>query len=828
LPLSSAEFQARIEELFFAAVDLPPSERAGFLDRECMGEPELRSQTQSLLESDDRASCNVLWQESAMQAAARCDASDETELRIGQRLGSYRILRRLGAGGMGVVYEAVRDDHEFEKRVAIKLVQLSLASPRVLERLRSERQILANLEHPFIARLLDGGTTPDGLPYLVMELVEGQPIDQFLRGLTRDARLKVYVDICNAVAYAHQHLVVHRDLKPGNILVSPDGTPKLLDFGIAQLLDSGTSTCDFGSTPSYASPEQKEGLRASIASDVFSLGVLLRELIPPQWLDADLAAIVAKAVQENPADRYPSVDRLAGDVNRFMQGRTVLARQQGIGYRTGKFLRRRKIAVSLAVGSLALAAVGAIGIIRSNGSARRDRVTAGQLANTDAFQPGGPLSYAAGSTAVRKSVDQRSVDSLERLLQEAPGDQTIQRELALAYQRLALMQGTVFSANLGARGDARATMEKAFYLRERLFDANRASALDRGAFVETLAYLGRMAISDGEPSEAYRLHMRAWSEAEPLIARGQLDEPFHIAARAEYLLGIDLGGIGYSPHLGDPAGALAYHTDALRLLERWAKAHAATQTIGVELALREELVGIDLCRLWRYAEAEAHMVRALALLPHAQPSMVSAGDPRTWCALRSCYAWILTEEGKGREAAKFAREAMQGAARLVEADPANVRAQLDLSIAEGVSARAACQVGESRKALDHFNRVIDDQEMYLKVDPWRAELRGALARHYLWAGACALHSGNWRDAQRRFEAAADLTTQTIAAHSSDANARENLAAAHRGLARTSAHFGKTAEALEFNGKAASEAQTILSLHPDNPSAREILKEARSF
>jgi eukaryotic-like serine/threonine-protein kinase len=840
----------RIEELFFAAIDLTPAAREEFLDRECAGDPALRTQVSQLLDSDDRAARNTLWKGSAIEAEARQEASDEIDLRIGQLLGPYRILRRLGAGGMGVVYEAVRDDKEFEKRVAIKLVQRNIASPEARDRLRAERQILANLDHPFIARLFDGGTTPEGMPYLVMELIEGRPLNQFARGLSRNTRLKLYLQICSAAAYAHRHLVVHRDLKPGNILVTPDGTPKLLDFGIAQLIHSNvsldsrvsrnseTSSGGLALTPAYASPEQKQGLAGSVVSDVYSLGVLMRELIPEQSLEFDLASIVAKAVRENPAERYQSVDQLSEDVSRFMEGRTVLARPQRIEYRVRKFLGRRKTAVVLAAGLLVLAAVSAIVLSRSAGSARLGREAAVHQANTREFQPGGSLAHAAGLTTVRKSVDERSVETLERLLEETPGDENTQRELGTAYHRLALVQGTVFSANLGDRGRARATMEKALYLRERLFEAHRDSPTDRAAFVDSLAYLGRMAISDGEPSEAYRVHIRAWNESKPLVARGQLGEPLRIAARTEYLLGIDLGGIGYSPHLGDPAGALVYHTDSLKLLERWAKTQAPGQFIDVDIALRQELIAIDLARLGRFAEAEDHVRRAIAVLPREQPSVVTAGDPRTWCLVRSCYAWILTEEAqlargakveaKGREALQVAREAVQGASKLVDADPANVRARLDLSIAEGVSGRATCLVGNLPSGTDRLDRVIDGQEKSLKVDATRAELRGALARHYLWAAACAVSSKNWSDADRRFKQAADLAAETVAAHSSDANARENLAAAFAGEAQILAHFGKKTEAEEMARKAAAEAQAILSLHPDNPSVRAILDATRTL
>src|ERR1700722_10341867 len=222
--------ESRIETLFFAAADLPALERSELLDRECAAGSPIRARLEALLACDDRAQQNPLWSGTALEVEARSESRDETDLRIGQRLGSYRIVRRLGAGGMGVVYDAERDDQEFQKRVAIKLLQRALASPQSLDRIRAERQILAGLEHPNIARLLDGGTSPEGLPYLVMEFVEGRPLDLFAQNLDRREKLALFREICLGVAYAHRHLIVHSDLKPANILVTPEGVPNLLGF----------------------------------------------------------------------------------------------------------------------------------------------------------------------------------------------------------------------------------------------------------------------------------------------------------------------------------------------------------------------------------------------------------------------------------------------------------------------------------------------------------------------------------------------------------------------------------------------------------------------
>jgi hypothetical protein len=292
---------------------------------------------------------------------------------------------------MGAVYLGERDDEHYRKLVAVKVVKRGMDSAEVLARFRHERQILASLEHPYIARLIDGGTTPDGRPFFVMEYVQGQPIDVYCRehGLNLDSRLRLFLRVCEAVSYAHRSLVVHRDLKPGNIFVSGEGIPKLLDFGVAKLLDPGsdpgltaTSAVMGPLTPEYASPEQIRGLPITTAADVYALGAILFELLTgvraqkiathtpseiervvcrsdtprpstvaraagaPQRLNSDLDNIVLKAMRKEPERRYGSAARLADDIERYLNGRPILARQDSVVYRAGKFVRRNSVALA--------------------------------------------------------------------------------------------------------------------------------------------------------------------------------------------------------------------------------------------------------------------------------------------------------------------------------------------------------------------------------------------------------------------------------------------------------------------------------------------------
>jgi len=305
----------RVAEAFAAAAELEPEEQALFLARECAGEPSVLAEVQRLLASDGQVAANRFMQEPALEVTARRMADEHIEeTHVGEFFGRYEVLGLIGEGGMGEVYLA--EDTELGRRVAIKLVKSGLKTREVLRRFYNERQILANLQHPNIARLLDGGTTEDGLPFFVMEYVEGRPIGKYADAhqLPTTARLKLFRTVCGAVQYAHQNLVIHRDLKPSNILVTEAGEVKLLDFGIAKLLGPAQSQQPAGvtatavrvMTPDYASPEQVKGEVITTASDVYALGVLLYELLTghrPYRLKSRAPHEVLQAICEQEPDK---------------------------------------------------------------------------------------------------------------------------------------------------------------------------------------------------------------------------------------------------------------------------------------------------------------------------------------------------------------------------------------------------------------------------------------------------------------------------------------------------------------------------------------------
>jgi eukaryotic-like serine/threonine-protein kinase len=400
----------KIEDLFHRALVSSPDERAVILNANCVADDEVRKEVESLLMAYQRAGFTdspVLHE--SMQILEHSGAAETAN----RKLGPYRILRELGRGGMGVVYLAARADESFEKLVAIKLLPRGLEAEDLVNRFRAERQILANLDHPNITRLLDGGTTEDGLPYLVMEYIEGVPVDEYCdtRRLNITGRLFLFQQICAAVRYAHQNLVVHRDIKPSNVLVTENGVPRLLDFGIAKLLTPGTAGNELTATalrpltPEYASPEQIRGGAIGTSTDIYSLGVLLYRLLtgrrpyraepssataieraiceeepvrpseavresPPDRPDAaseiaavregtieklsrrlagDLDNIVLMAMRKEPQRRYASADQFSNDLSRHLHHLPVIARADTSAYRMRKFVRRNRAGVAVTV-----------------------------------------------------------------------------------------------------------------------------------------------------------------------------------------------------------------------------------------------------------------------------------------------------------------------------------------------------------------------------------------------------------------------------------------------------------------------------------------------
>jgi serine/threonine protein kinase len=501
----------RVKEIFAAALEREAVLRAAYIEHACAGDDELRTEVVSLVEAHETAG-DFIEEEAAQRVGLASEHARKDW--IGRRLGPYRIVAEAGRGGMSQVFKAVRDDQQYEKQVAIKLLKPGLDTDSLLRRFKAERQILAQLSHPNIAHLLDGGATDEGAPYLVMEYIEGKPIDMYCdeRQLGVNERLDLFRSLCSAVHYVHQHLMVHGDLKGGNVLVTGQGIVKLLDFGIAKLLsptpasgrEEPRATSFLALTPEYASPEQVRGEPITTASDIYSLGVLLYRLLsgalpykatgsttwalakqiceqdpqPPsvtadeatsgygrfvKTLRGDLDNVVLKALKKAPEERYPSADELAEDLRRYLRGFPVTARPDTTGYRVRKFAQRHKsAAVAASLFVFALIA----GIATTSWQAHRANVErlraerhlneVRELTSVYLAEVYDAVAYLPGGTRARKLLVENSIKYLAGLEHEAADSPQLQRDLAMAYDRLGDVQGDYIGASLG---DTQAALE---------------------------------------------------------------------------------------------------------------------------------------------------------------------------------------------------------------------------------------------------------------------------------------------------------------------------------------------------------------------------------
>jgi serine/threonine-protein kinase len=538
-----SEHRRRARQIFEQAVEVTGVEQVRLLDQECGGDEVLRAAVERLLWADAKA--GAFLQEPLLRAVP------ERSFLPPDRIGPYRIHEKIGEGGMGVVYRAERDDEAFHREVAIKLILQGSLGAEVQRRLRGERQILAGLDHPWIAQIFDGGTTKEGVPYLVMELVEGEPIDGYCEreGLSIDQRIELFRKVCAAVQYSHQKLVVHCDLKPSNILVTAAGEPKLLDFGIAKLLrenlpegsDEPTLTGCRPLTPEYASPEQLRGEVLSTVSDVYSLGVLLYKLLTGQRpagsgslplgtpkedvvapsvvtrhrapaishrLRGDLDHIMLKALRPQPEARFGSAERLSEDLERHLNGFPVLARQGSLRYYTKKFLKRHRVPVAIAVAGLLILSVFALRMTVLAGHLSQERAKLQEVVGFFRlfFERAGPLVDQGRNLTLREAVDQNA-EMIAQGLKEQPAVKV----------EIATVLGDIYR-ELGQPGQALVWSERALVLHRQLGgEDSEAYALGLVQVGSALRELGRF-----EEAESKTRTGLQWLEAQSATAPSKL------------------------------------------------------------------------------------------------------------------------------------------------------------------------------------------------------------------------------------------------------------------------------------------------------------------
>jgi len=764
----------QIEKLFLEAADLPLAERAAFLDRVCDGDSELRLEVESLLRADTIGT-------SAITSAVECEAglllSDDAFSLVGTRLGPYRLLEQIGRGGMGSVYLAERND-EYRKRVAIKVVRRGMDTEEVLARFRHERQILAALEHPYIARLLDGGTTADGQPFFVMELVQGEPIDVYRRkrNLSLEDCLRLFLRVCQAVSYAHRSLIIHRDLKPGNVLVSSEGVPKLLDFGVAKLLAAddgpGSTTTSFALlplTPEYASPEQVRGLPITTASDVYALGAILFELLtgtraqrievtsPAEIdrvvcqtdtprpsavarstgasikIDADIDNIVSMAVCKEPERRYPSVDRLADDIERYLAGRPVLARKGSFTYQASKFVRRNSLAVTAALLVL-LSLLGGIAVALSQ--ARRAE-NARQIAEVQR--------RAAEQERQRAETHRQEADH-QRAIAEAE-TQHAKIEQERAQRRLEEMLGLADRSLF----DVHSAIEK----------LPGATEARRQIVDTTLRYL------------------------KDLSADAAQDDRLRFTLSVSYSRVADVLGYPLQPNLGDSKGALENYKKSATWIEPLLKSHPD------------------------------------------QPDYL-----RQWVETRIAWATLLSHNGDKSAAIKMMQDTLSPACRLARLCPSDPKCLLAKPSVCGTLSDAL-YVGDTNAALHYSQMQTESLEQALKALPGSRDIQLDLATAYSQQAKVFNVRAELQEAAERYRKAIAVRESVVGLNPSDVLTRRSLMITYGNLGGTLgspfySNLGDTAGARAYYSKALDIARDLARADASDQLAQYDLANALLF
>lgn len=688
----TAEQWRRARDLFDAALSVAPEERLEYVRARTRTEPELLAEVESLLaahaESEGRYETGP----------ALLIPREKPDQESGRRIGPWRLLREVGEGGAGIVYAAARDDDAYQKIVALKLMRPDRESRDMVRRFRLERQVLASLDHPNIARMLDAGTAEGGRAYLVMEFVEGVPIDQWIaaRELTVEDKLRLFLRVADAVAYAHRNLVVHCDLKPANILVNADGEPKLLDFGIAKLLRPEFSaefgvTRPFGRmlTPEYASPEQVRGEPVKVSVDIYALGVLLYGMLtgrPPYEfasasmidierticqtepkrpgivnpaLRGDLEAIVMTALAKDARERYPTVEQFAADIRNYLEGKPVTARNGGVLYRARKFVNRNRLAVGgAALTAVALAAAAGVSIHYAKAANRRFQQT-NDLARFVLFRFDDAIR--SGQTTARRVLVSEGLEYLQRLSAEAGSDAKLRRELAEAYLKMGDIQGNPFEQNLGDVRGARTSFETALGLARVAGDPRLiATAQVKLADLEAMG---------GDRHQGLRLYKEALAAVEQLP---RTDE-------TQKLLGETLLKMAWTQaQSGDPRSAQQVYERAVGVTRRLYDGAPSDLEAKLLYARALERAGLNQAELGDRNGGVGRLSEASNLM-----QQMVAGNPANAELARRAFACsvvladVLKESGREGEAEDLFRRMLASAESRLRRDPSNVLLQRD-------------------------------------------------------------------------------------------------------------------------------------------------------
>ncbi|MEZ5357064.1 MAG: protein kinase [Bryobacteraceae bacterium] len=750
-------------------------------------------------------------------------------------LGHYRIRSRLGQGGMGSVYLADRIGADYEQRVAIKIATEVIAYPDLLDRFRQERQLLAVLDHPNIVRLIDGGATPAGVPYLVMDCVLGRRITDHCseNRLGVRERVKLIRKVCAAVHYAHQRMVIHRDIKPSNILVTSEGEPKLLDFGIAKILrqPEGEGLTRPDSRPMtlrYASPEQVRGDTLTVASDVYALGTLLYELLcgktpfeqedglaaitlswkichgePPRLssiselpIDGDLEAIVSKTLRKEPEHRYSSAGHLAEDLLRYLDGRPVEAARGTWMYRLGKFARREKAAAGATIAAAAILTSGVAGVTWQAGIAQRERRVAErrfedihELSRSFLFEFHDAIEKLPGALPARRLALEKAVQYLDRLAADSNGDRKLMLDLATGYQRVGYILRSRTLENFGDTEGALANFGKAARLGEQLL-ARYATDLDvRNSLAGSYRGLGDQYAVRGDNKKA----LGYFRMALPLVdAAPEL-------RRTRMKVCDSIGDMLVKE--GETAQAGPYFEQALAIAESLYEKNPEEASFR-----RDRTVAWNRMAFFRSAAgdldgARAYLDRAIAVIE--QDVAAKPNDARLRRDLFVGYSRrgaIHARQGANAQALSDYARALGYIERIAASDTGNAQAATDLAAAYLHMGDAQMESNRAAEAAEAYRRGIETAERGSAPDSSAAEPVSVLVNLYLGLGEALQSSSARSGAPAWFAKAIDLAA-AYAKHVPSRKAYSMLADGHEAMGDYFKSSGRNAETGSWYEKA---------------------------
>lgn len=855
------------------ALELTPADRPAFLREACGNNQTLFAEAQSILAHDESAG------DFLQTPAFSVDALDAGELPPGASLGDCRIIRLLGEGGMGEVYLA--RDVGLERDVAVKLLKGRLNDESLLRSFRHERRILAGLTHPNIARLYGGAISPDGRPYLVMEYVEGERLDAFCRSRNLDvpARLALFRKACAAVTYAHQNLVVHRDLKPANIRVTPEGEPKLLDFGIAKLLspESTHAQADltvtmFGAlTPEYASPEQLKGEPITTATDVYSLGVILYELLTGQRpysgetlrrpgelaraiceqapvrpstlvarpgaalaghgepaarlrrrLAGDLDNIVAMALRKEPTRRYAGVAQLSEDIRCHLEGLPVMARKDTLVYRATKFVRRNK-ALTAAVSLVFLSLLAGV-VATTRQAARADRRfnDVRRLAGSILFEVDPLMANLPGSIALRKVLVQRALEYLDRLSREAGDDRTLARDLATAYEKVGDVQGNPGSANLGDVHGALVSYGKARELREGMVRADPRDGWERHELATNLEQTGYILWWTNQTDRAERADADALALRTGLLA----EQPRSTDYRA--------GMASLQSKMGDipawnaeTAKALAHYAVALPLLRALAAERPGSDDAQIAVARCLRRIGDSRKDSDDYDGALAELSEAQGIVEpvlRRNPAQYNAGSELWFILFKRCELFL--QQGANDQAVAIGSRLIPLAEDMVRREPQDIEAQHKLANSHNYLGAAYLNLKRYPEAIATFSKALEIDSALAEKSPQTATFQRSCADHRIGIGKAQLHLGRLPEAMANEEAARATLDTALQADGGDQMIRRDLGDVYQQIGLIAAAQNRPAEATAAFTQSATHWEALAADHPLNRSDAAVLAEVR--